>query len=211
MASHFQLLITILLSFLTSPSQCNIINAAANQYRGGTITCIENEDCYINCSEQDACKNAEIICPMDHQCGITCNADNACQDSLIIATYSSLFILTCKDGNDYTCSGLSIYFPPNDANGIPLGILHVGNNLNSLSNQLQFYAMNGWNDVDTTHYTGNYAVGHHEGIMHCSSTYALQCPFASDKWQCPDAQSPCNNYTNINSNAQSLNSLVFKL
>ena len=184
---------TFFLFSLLSLTHSNIIDAAANQYSDSSITCIENEDCYINCSQQNACKNTEIQCPRQHQCGITCNADNSCQDSLIMATDTSLFILTCKDGNDYTCSGLSIYFPPNE-NGIPLGILHVDNNLNSLSNGLQFYAINGWTDIDTTHYSGHYA-NSHQGTMHCSPTYDTQCSFASSKWQCADTNHPCNNYT----------------
>ena len=184
---------SFILFSLSSLTHSNIIDAVANQYSDSTITCIENEDCYINCSQQNACKNTEIQCPRQHQCGITCNADNSCQDSLIVATDSSLFILTCKDGNDYTCSGLSVYFPPNE-NGIPLGILHVDNNLNSLSNELQFYAINGWTDIDTTHYSGNYAISH-QGTIHCSPTYDTQCSFASSKWQCADTNHPCNNYT----------------
>eukprot|EP01084_Bolivina_argentea_P157442 274369_1 len=188
-----------LLSHNSLHIKANIITAQTNEYKNSQITCETNEDCTINCQTANSCENALVECPINNKCNITCSAPYSCQDLSINGTYSSLLIINdCTNGNKYTCSGLSIYFPAN-TNGKPNGIINVGNNFNSVSKQLKFYAINGWIDINTSLYNGNFQKGNEgqgiNGSMFCSPHYNEQCILNPYKWECNDIDHICNNYT----------------
>eukprot|EP01083_Nonionella_stella_P174686 606298_1 len=174
--------------------QGSVIHAQSDEYKNKVILCDKSEDCAIYCRNPNSCQYAHIECPIDSECNITCSGAAACQHITINATHASLFTLNdCDTGNDYTCSGLSIYFPPN-LNGKQRGILHVGNHFNSKSNEMEFYAINGWRDIDAT---SSFGIEQDtiQGIMHCTPDYKSQCIFAVHDWTCNNPNALCNNYT----------------
>ena len=172
------------------------IDASENQYKNQEINCDANKDCNVKCQQPNSCENAHIECPIDYECNVTCSSYNSCKEITINATYSSLFILNdCSSGNNETCSGITIYFPSKKSiSSKPKSILRVGNNLNSISNQIQFYAINGWDDIDTTQYFGDFTK-ENDGKMYCSVNYDKNCNFASNAWSCANTNDICNDYT----------------
>jgi len=153
------------------------------------IVCLPHENCDIYCHEHDACHNGYIQCAPGFACDVTCSTPLSCQHLTINATYASLF--TLHDCGQHACDNMTVYFPPN-TNGVPKGILNVDRDLNSYSNHLQFYAVNGWNDIYVAN-TANFSHGNN-GVMYCSPFYDEQCAFAVDAWSCANGDDICNTY-----------------
>lgn len=125
---------------------------------------------------------------MNFQCSITCSSSYSCYQSTINATASSLFTLNGCDSNN-SCSSISIYFPSHDS-GAPRGIIQMDNSLTAdvvdySFIDVSFYAENGWSDIDISSYNGQFQ-NDHQGIMHCSPDYSLQCEFGRCSNTCDD-------------------------
>ena len=158
------------------------------QYENGTISCEPGRSCIIYCEQENSCKNSQILCPDDQACIISCGASpNACNGATIDARYSSLLELNdCHSGDDSSCHGLSIYFPPNH-DGQKVAYLNTGDNMKQ---SLNFYAIYGWLDIDTSGF-----IGDHSGFigeMHCSFWYQQRCDFHSDHLSCANGSDLCN-------------------
>ena len=168
------------------------------QYQNQRITCSSESACFIYCKQPYSCHNSQILCPLNQHCVISCGGEpNACYGATIQAGFSSFFELDdCSTGDHTTCQSMQIYFPPN-LDGEKRAILNTGNNLKQ---NLTFYAIFGWADIDISGFTGTIN-NDINGTMHCSYGYEQECKFASDKWSCLNQKDFCN----INS----LNGFVF--
>eukprot|EP01084_Bolivina_argentea_P206419 352450_1 len=195
--SFFALIYYILIStsIITNTNGDTISTNADHQYENETIYCTPNEPCNILCRHDNGCKSTEIYCPRDNSCDITCDANTACANTIIHAQYSSSFkLIDCATGS-FTCKGITIYFPPNNK-GIPRAkIIGPDRGLSAgeeLSNPLQFYAINGWNDINIT--TGNeFSFQYHSGVMYCTSNLQTSCDFDTNAWKCANTNDICNN------------------
>merc|ERR1719474_1781597 len=151
--------------------------------RESTILCPDNGNCVIHChsgSQHDVCTDIIIDCPHG-DCTLSCQGESACTNAEINAQDASSLDLTC--GTGFTCSGLTVYFPPN-VDGSAVATVSAGDDsgLNGRGKELQFYAINGWADVDIVDYTGSYQF--HDGQMHCGFEYGTTCNFHDSNWSC---------------------------
>eukprot|EP01084_Bolivina_argentea_P188126 323929_1 len=173
----------------------NITTVMNNQYENQTINCIPNEPCYILCQHSSSCALATINCPTNFPCIVQCSQSSACDSAQINAHDSSVFrLLDCATGT-WTCVGMTLFFPPND-NGKKKAFLSdfdrglSAGNLNEKS--LQFYAINGWHDIDITPGSG-FTFNNHAGFMYCTPNYIHSCEFNSNAWSCANITDICNN------------------
>jgi len=145
-----------------------------NQWANGEIRCDQNEECNINCDKPYSCTNTTIRCPSNHECHLTCTGDYSCTSCIVYAEQTTLFSLNdCSSGSD-PCSLMTIFWPST-------GVINGGNGLHS---NLNFYAVHGWNDIDTAQYTGNYDNDFY-GTMYCMSDYSASCSFdAKSQFSC---------------------------
>ena len=175
--------------------ECTIICDTFEGCDSATINCPKDYPCTIECVGDTSCKEATFICPIGQPCDITCDLDNACQNALFNATYSSSFNLReCRTGT-YVCTGVTIYFPPSN-NGIPRANITGDNSLSAGTFPvvpLQFYAINGWSDVNVVNYEGDFT--YPQGDMYCLSDYSSQCDFATNAWACDSAADLCQTLT----------------
>ena len=191
-----------------------ILSNRPNQYKNSTITCNNNGDCKIICSESHSCYKSLIICPRLFQCDIECNGPNSCQLADISCPYGDTCSLTCSESNscrqtsvnaqfstkfnlnncndgDLTCNGMTIYFPPHYST-TPRATINGGNHLTSLYNEpLNFYAIFGWLDISIINNNGDLQ-DNSLGFMHCLPHYQKSCTFLSHGWQCLNTNSICN-------------------
>eukprot|EP01084_Bolivina_argentea_P063936 116643_1 len=185
--------------------QCNIKCTGWQACEGATFYCPTNKQCNIICDGTYACQNAIFQCPKQTKngsCDITCDQNNACEASIMNATYSSSFNLReCRQGTN-VCVGITIYFPPYDTNsGKPKANITGDNSLSAgdPTKPLQFYAINGWKDINVIDYIGNY--DYQQGIMHCGSHYSDQCQFANDSFECANPTDTCSNIQSFTTTA----------
>lgn len=178
-----RLLIPLVL-FSCVSSNAFTINAAGSEYLNGAVECDESEDCIVNCNGKNSCRSARIQCPIDYQCNVTCSATNSCRGATINATFTSLFTLIDCEGNR-ACQGLRVLFPSYDqSNGNPRGIIKVvppdytvSGYTNRLDN-ITFYAENGWLDIDTSLYSGDFQLDYQgQGHMFCHKGFVEKCDF----------------------------------
>eukprot|EP01084_Bolivina_argentea_P048589 89501_1 len=206
MRSSTFLLCAFDLILILTPINAETINLYLPHYKNKLIKCQSDEDCTINCNGYDSCAFSTIQCPINHKCNLFCGDEsNTCFHLFVNATYSSLFTLNgCSSRDLWTCSGMTIYFPPKDINGNIRSFINSGDNLNGYSQSLQFYAINGWNDIDTSRYYGTYSYFY--GIMHCTNDYRKTCNFSDKSWSCQSTHDLCNNpfkYLSQSSSAES--------
>eukprot|EP01084_Bolivina_argentea_P061534 112471_1 len=159
-----------------------------------TINCPSNEDCHIKCSGSNSCASSTINCPSNYQCTIDCSNTAACYDVTVYAQHSSKLEFTdCKSGAfDYTCSDMTVYCPPN-INGNKKCIIPGDNAMGGKHEPyMQFYAINGWNDIDFSGYTGS---SNRRGTMHCTNDYSQSCSIDSNSvtpyWTCTNENNIC--------------------
>ena len=86
-----------------------------------------------------------------------------------------------------TCTSQSIWFPPNDE-GTPRSMIYARDD--SFSYNQQFYAVNGWLDVNIN-YEGTYE--YQSGTMHCDIGYAQSCSFDANSYSCANGGDDCDN------------------
>eukprot|EP01084_Bolivina_argentea_P154885 269974_1 len=96
---------------------------------------------------------------------------------------------------------MSIYFPSADDNGNARAFIHGSNPLNGRSQPLQFYAQNGWKDIDSSGYSGTFA--YFDGTMHCTNDYRTTCAFNHADWSCQSTNSLCNHLPDSSSASSS--------
>ena len=188
------------LVFLYIAHSDTIATTTQQEFENKTIVCTSTKPCDISCQHKNGCYSTTIHCPINHPCNIRCSHDSACANAIIYAHHSSTFELSDCATGDWTCTGLTIYFPPNH-NGQPRAKIHgsltgLSAGLN-LATPLQFYATNGWKDVNITTTTSSASASHsyeyHFGTMHCTNTFSTCCPFKSDGWECANTNDICNN------------------
>ena len=181
-----------------------------------TINCPRNGDCIVNCLGDHTCFASIINCPINGECHIVCDGEESCTfaifngpiDNVLTifcdgtyaclsttthAQQSSYFNFTTGSSGSFTASATTFYFPPNNGISPRAFILALYDGFNGYngygpSQTQQFYALNGWKDVDI-HFNGSYEF--HEGIMHCNIDYVDSCPFAEDSWQCDPNSTIC--------------------
>lgn len=165
-----------------------------NVCRESTIRCPDHGNCDIHChsgSQNDVCRDITIECPHDGECSLSCHGESACADAHIDARHASHLSLFCGTGPlQQTCAGLTVYFPPN-SNGSANAVVSAGDSLNGHNEDLQFYAVNGWNDVEIVDYTGSFGKDH-RGQMHCWKDYSQFCDFHPSNWSCAHSTDYCN-------------------
>ena len=155
---------------------CNNNNECESQ----TIICNENENCNIECSATSSCQSSIINCPDNYECTITCSADSSCRHATFEASKSSKLTFTDCVSGSFTCTGITIYCPSyssitNNKNCILNGDNSISgaNNCGFFcyddSDPIKIYAKYGWNDIDSTGYSGDYS--YHSGIMYCTSVH----------------------------------------
>ena len=170
------------------------------QYKHKAIHCETNQDCTIYCNQYESCAYSSIHCPVDQHCSISCgHASSSCRNVIINATASaSLTLDDCSSGDYWTCSGMMIHFPPQQPEGTPRAFINVGDNLNSLSQSLHFFAVNGFSDIDASQsMTGDFI--HFDGTMYCTADYTESCPFADNSLSCQSPSDLCNDPLSLRS------------
>ncbi len=148
--------------------------------------CNEGEDCTFICNGNQACKGAIIVCPVDYTCTITCSGNGACEGAMINGSSSSELIINgCIGGK--RCIDSEIHCPPN--NGTSKRCSISGDN--NIRNNIKYYAINGWSDVNTIGYTGDHSIDNSN--MFCLSDYSLSCFLADTSFECdPNGDTFCN-------------------
>lgn len=170
-----------------------------NVCRDATIKCPEHGNCRIDChsgSKHDVCTDVNISCPHDGDCALSCHDESACANAWIDARDASHFSLSCGSNSVLpstlaSCPGLTVYFPLS-SNGSANAKVSAGDDsgLIAHSQPLQFYAVNGWADVDIVDYTGSFE--DHSGQMHCGYAYDHSCDFHAANWSCANWYDDCN-------------------
>ena len=84
---------------------------------GTTLTCTDNEDCFIDCAyfttelaNDESCQDAIFNCPANASCTILCDGREACNRATTYARNSLLLNITCNDHYE-SCHDASIYCP----------------------------------------------------------------------------------------------------
>ena len=165
-----------------SDTNC-MVNCSTTSCAASTINCPSNADCIIVCDGIDACRSATFNGPDDHIFSLYCN-DDSCYNASIHAEHSRLFNFTIGELGVATSRAVSIWFPEKFSY---IYALHTYNQANYSSfhgergyDPLQFYAINGWSDVQIF-YKGNFR--NSGGIMHCNYDYTQSCLFTASS-QC---------------------------
>ena len=123
-----------------------------------------------------------------------CGGGEACAYSQIYAQNASFFYFELDESSTNAAgSGLSIWFPPKNGTYPDIVarayIFAPNSNLIGGRDLLQFYALNGWLDVDIEY--GGDSWYYHNGIMHCNVNYIDSCEFALESWSCDEANPVC--------------------
>ena len=174
---------------------CTVICDDSEACRNSQINCPKDYPCNVQCLSSQSCEFAQFYCPIDQPCDIHCDAGSACNQASFNATYSSSFNLDGCATGFYTCTGVTIHFPPN-VGGTPVATITGDNSLSagiSPSVPLQFYAINGWSDVNVVGYTGDFS--YPQGDMYCTNDYSVSCNFASAAWACDNPTDLCQTLT----------------
>eukprot|EP01084_Bolivina_argentea_P061585 112575_1 len=183
------------------------------------ITCIPGQDCVKTCGYYE-CEADYIKCPDDYKCTIQCSGEQSCWGAVVDATRSTSLTITCAGSGDFRCENIDIFCPPN-VNGVKK--CHISGTSNGLrgcnscsgeyssnDNNLNFYARNGWLDIDLTGYTaGSNGYGWKGGKMHCLDDYNTNaCSISSTAWTCSDSAHVCNMATNMPTTASPTQSTI---
>eukprot|EP01084_Bolivina_argentea_P215009 364989_1 len=178
---------------------CHLIcssETANNICKNVSLTCPINGNCNLLCVGNSACQNVHINGKTSNALTIICEGYNTCDGAIIDARDTMHFVLECGIGSINTCSSLTIFFPPN-SNGEKKAIILAGDQFSAGINDIpmQFYAYNGWNDINIFEYIGTY--DHQIGTIHCGSVYDNSCSFKSNAWECVNKNDICNHAINL--------------
>ena len=162
---------------------------------GSIINCPSNEDCQILCTGSYSCYHSTINGPNNYVLTVLCHAAYSCEGLTIHAENSEYFYFTNPVYvNAYTAMNTTIYYPARDMvanetkSKIYLANTASFNGLDGYRSQ-QFYALNGWLDVDIIYGTASFS--NQGGTMRCGHNYTKWCAFDLLSWSCGDDNTIC--------------------
>ena len=196
----------------------NLICKDNKECASATINCPSNGHCIINCVGYASCSGSIINCPSNAPCQVICTDSYSCYRSTINGPPNNVFIVLC-DGSyscygltihaeetEYfyftvpvydswtTAANTTIYYPPRDIESnqtrakVYLDSTYSFNGYYGYEPQ-QFYALNGWNDIDIIYSTASWSM--HGGRMYCGYNCADSCKFDSSSYSCNSVNTIC--------------------
>eukprot|EP01083_Nonionella_stella_P078381 214488_1 len=109
---HSSLFVVIMNVIFLKCNNGHTITCNTNQCASSTISCTEDEDCYVYCTSVYGCLNATINCPVgSHNCNIYCSAHGACQLSNIRGHDIDGGDLIVEGDGDWELRSSEIYCP----------------------------------------------------------------------------------------------------
>eukprot|EP01083_Nonionella_stella_P216335 777780_1 len=104
------------INILFQPNKAsNLLCNTSEQCRSSTVSCVEGEDCFVDCMADRACWNATIDCPStSHNCFIYCAEYYACKYATINSSSSNgnLTVINIDSSqSDWLLRGTKIYCP----------------------------------------------------------------------------------------------------
>ena len=182
-------------SIINCPSNgnCFVHCSGSNSCAGSIINC-GHGDCNILCAAPYACDFATFYGPTNKDFSVYCaDESNSCRSASIHAEDSSYFSFlssSSSTSNNYFARNISIWFPPRKENIKRAYIVSNNNNFNGYYGyeSQQFYAINGWLDVDIE---SDGVWTYQGGTMHCGINYEYSCPFNDTSWSCDTSNTIC--------------------
>eukprot|EP01083_Nonionella_stella_P168227 567354_1 len=86
----FKYLLTFTIIIFQRNKASNLLCDTAEKCRSSTVSCVEGDDCFVDCIARKACYNATIECPSTpFNCRIYCADHDACQYATINSSSSN--------------------------------------------------------------------------------------------------------------------------
>ena len=183
----------------TEPSACynSIIHCPNNMDNNDG----DNHHCNIIGTQAMSLNNMKFNC-YDSFCNVTCNGIGSCLNSTINGNYQNSNVrVECKDDaftqgtteQNFACKNIKVYARPSDGNNKYFKIKSI-----TITNiphyDLQFYAINSWNDFDLTEYRANILPS---SKMFCSEGFTDSCSINNVsanndfEWNCINKSNAC--------------------
>eukprot|EP01083_Nonionella_stella_P303862 1053389_1 len=104
---------TITIHILFQPNMSsNPLCDTSEQCRSSVVSCVEGEDCFVDCTSYRSCYNATIECPSTpFNCRIYCAERDACKYATINSSSSNGNLTVINGPGDWQLDETKIYCP----------------------------------------------------------------------------------------------------
>eukprot|EP01083_Nonionella_stella_P062830 163349_1 len=123
----FKYLLTFTIIIFQRNKASNLLCDTAEKCRSSTVSCVEGEDCFVDCIEDRACYNATIQCPStSHNCRIYCEQSHACGYATINSSSSNGNLTVINGPGDWQLDETKIYCPNGGSCSVNCAIAEPG-------------------------------------------------------------------------------------
>eukprot|EP01083_Nonionella_stella_P120479 361077_1 len=151
------------------------------------IQCPLNSDCSVNGLSLNSLSESIIQCPITHatDCTVHCNASLSCHNTLIDGQHTDTLSLYCDQTN--SCLDFTVKCPEYNLTNNQPNCIISGEDQSDHTN-VEFFAINGFKDIDTTQYISNIGT---ESVLFCGTNHTQSCVINADTFNCVNTTSPC--------------------
>jgi len=169
---------------------CRFLCSSNSSCRHMNIHCGDTERCHVVCNGSESCAESVVFGGLHTSVEISCDGELSCSSARFAAADASELSVHCV--GRHGCKNLNMSCPPHETTEAsqeeeeqfyPVCVLQGGSD--DVHEELTFYAVNGFEDLDVSRYEAllvNLGTEDNMNRMHCGDEYEYECVihYASD-------------------------------